>query len=617
MQSQEISLPLEGMLPEVVPATNLKSGSLPSAKTSDDFFFDDFYYFPGIPDTTKWQNGGVMVNNQYSANPVTLGIATFDALDANGNMRAHDGSLSFRADTLTSKPLNLAGKTNLILHYYIEAGGLGDSPEATDTFKLQIFRPSTNTWKTADSVNGTIAKGFQLRSVNIPAEYAEEGFRFRFFNTVTLTTLPDNPARTGNSDIWNLDYIVLKTKTSGDESVLKDLAFKKLPATLFQDYTTMPWSHYSSILASKLTEHVPVSIISYFPSGSSSSTNVRFYYTDLAKPGNNSGDPDNLNYTSYDLTPNVIDTLDNSSDNLNQFELLASGVTGSPETFSVKLTLEFNNYSDTLDSRPENNLASFTQYLGSEYAYDDGSPESGYGFRPSGSLVSFAMRYEAYKPDMLEGVRLYFCPRAEAPANPEYFKVYAWGCATGTLLPSDSLASAEYSFSSEMDYGWHYFEFKEPVEVNGKFFIGLRQENPKYLHLGLDKNNRNYRSDSTKQNLYINTTGSWETSSFKEAVMIRPVFGSIIDNIPEPALQNTLDIYPVPATDNISLQIPTVYGNTVWQVTITDITGRALINTPYQAGNTIDIQRLTGGIHLLRAIAPSGERMTAKFIVKH
>lgn len=617
IHGQDMLLPLEGMLPVYYADGTSKQTVKSALNAAGDVFFDDFNYYPGSPDTTKWVNGGAFVNNQFSSLPVSVGIATLDALDGLGKMRPHIGSNSFRSDTLASKSINLSGKSGLVFSYYAEPGGLADKPENNDSLILQFYNSVDSVWVTIESLTGTVGMGFNLRKIAITdAKYVRAGFRFRFINTVTLSTSVDNPSRTGNSDIWNLDYILLREASSLDDTTWNDLVFRKLPSTLFKEYTTIPWKHYSSVLATKLLDYVPVSITNY-NDASSLSTKVRFYYEDLADPDNNSGDIDRLNNINYNPPPYIPYSLGNSTDNLNKFEEIASAVSGNPDKLSVRLRLEINDNTEDEDKQLTNNIATFTQKLGNQYAYDDGSPEAGYGFRPSGSLVSFALRYDAYASDLLYGLHVFFNPRAIDPAGPEYFKIYVWDENPGSHLPSDSLGSAEYSFDGTEGYGWKFFPFTSPVNVSGKFFVGMRFENPKYLNIGADMNNLNHRTDSTKRNLYINTTGNWTESSVAEAIMVRPVFGDQPMVLTHSELPGKLEVYPNPASVSIRFRLPEGVNSQTVALTICDLTGRALLIGNFYDGDEIDLSLLPRGLHFVRVMLSDGAIYTTKLLIRN
>ena len=106
-------------------------------------FFDDFSGNNIFPETSKWTDNYVFINNTYSDKQITSGIATFDALDNSGRLYTTAFSSGFMADQLTSQPLNLnyIASENIYLSFFYQAGGLSDSPEPGDSLTLQFFAP--------------------------------------------------------------------------------------------------------------------------------------------------------------------------------------------------------------------------------------------------------------------------------------------------------------------------------------------------------------------------------------------------------------------------------------------------------------------------------------------
>ncbi len=120
-------------------------------------FVDDFSKFNSFPDTAKWINNHVFINNDYAYNPLTVGVATFDALDAFGKIYNTAESGSFFADTLTSRPIRLDSifspiqrqitiGDSIYFSFYVQPGGgmgqpwelRGDKPEKGDSLLLEF-----------------------------------------------------------------------------------------------------------------------------------------------------------------------------------------------------------------------------------------------------------------------------------------------------------------------------------------------------------------------------------------------------------------------------------------------------------------------------------------------
>lgn len=123
-------------------------------------FLEEFSTGTGYPDPTRWSDRQAFVNNTYPVFPPSLGVATLDALDAEGRVYAHAERTSFPADTLTSNLIRL--DSNFTLHrpmyigdslyfsfYYQPGGGckstppvpwerIGDEPEWDDKLILEF-----------------------------------------------------------------------------------------------------------------------------------------------------------------------------------------------------------------------------------------------------------------------------------------------------------------------------------------------------------------------------------------------------------------------------------------------------------------------------------------------
>jgi hypothetical protein len=70
-------------------------------------FFDDFSYDSVYPSSKLWIDKNVYVNKNFAKNPPTIGVATFDVLDENGELYTDANEYSSIADYLTSKLIDL------------------------------------------------------------------------------------------------------------------------------------------------------------------------------------------------------------------------------------------------------------------------------------------------------------------------------------------------------------------------------------------------------------------------------------------------------------------------------------------------------------------------------
>ena len=112
-------------------------------------FFDDFSHSNIYPDSTKWTDNNVLVNDGFPLCPPNRKGATFDVLDANGKVYSYAISNAFVAEYLTSarirldsimepEPRALTPADSLYLSFYYQPQGNGNPPEAQDSLVLQF-----------------------------------------------------------------------------------------------------------------------------------------------------------------------------------------------------------------------------------------------------------------------------------------------------------------------------------------------------------------------------------------------------------------------------------------------------------------------------------------------
>lgn len=93
---------------EIVPNAfpQLKSSETPASLLSLPFF-DDFAYPYSTPTRSLWNGDDVFVNSAFAKNVVTIGVATLDAMAANGKLHENASITAQISDYLTSLPINL------------------------------------------------------------------------------------------------------------------------------------------------------------------------------------------------------------------------------------------------------------------------------------------------------------------------------------------------------------------------------------------------------------------------------------------------------------------------------------------------------------------------------
>ena len=253
LQAQEVISVLE-----TNPLLQTKQKQMPKMRTASAItlpFLDDFSYSSYFPNNLLWEDSAVFINRSYPINPVTIGVATFDGLDANG--MAYDISASTqaaRADSLTSRVIDLSVVDSAYLLFYYQAEGLGDNPQPEDSLVLE-FSIGVDTigfpiWKHIWSVAGQTTQEFQRVEVNIKGtNYLHASFRFRFRNYATLS---------GNYDHWHIDYVKVDTYSAGQIPELNDVSFVYENPQLLMRYREMPWVQYKENTAGELRDTLDI-----------------------------------------------------------------------------------------------------------------------------------------------------------------------------------------------------------------------------------------------------------------------------------------------------------------------------------------------------------------------
>lgn len=111
------------------------------------------------------------------------------------------------ADTLISQPIDLENESNLILSYYYQRTGNGDSPEADDDLFFE-YMDSTESWQLLQQYlgSGEDMTEFVEEVISLPGEAYHSGFRLRIRNTSTP----------GAFDDWFVDNIFIGSRPPYD-----------------------------------------------------------------------------------------------------------------------------------------------------------------------------------------------------------------------------------------------------------------------------------------------------------------------------------------------------------------------------------------------------------------
>ncbi|MCP9236918.1 T9SS type A sorting domain-containing protein [Lewinella sp. JB7] len=527
-------------------------------------FFDDFSYEGVRPAVALWQDEDVLVNRNYGIRPPSIGVATFDAIDYNGQpYTGGNNRIAQPRDYLTSSPVNLAGKQGTVLSFYVQPKGLGNRPELQDSFLVQ-FLDRSGEWNTVFAQAGrpttesnTFVNPFTGYLVNVAADYQYDGFQFRFLNLSTEVGAVDN---------WHLDYV--KLSNTSTSLVTQDLALTEAPFRLVAPYTSLPVRHLQAGGQALLVDSIYLKLWNH-RADVTPVTASTYLVENLGDPAFRSeGGLFPSSYFGQDngIAPRTFETRGATFDQLPTYQQIRSFLfdLDPEENYRLRTTYDLTVATEDASFAPgigRNNRASEITVLGDYLAYDDGSAEVAIEGQ-SGNVI--VQRYTAYVADELTGIRIRI-PRTLGGTGDQNINFVVYG-ADAEGLPGTLLYSTEVPILYAEDYyrdslqAFSSYELDEAVALPvGDFFVGWRQPTAnRSLPVGFDRNNQPAGVQ------FFDAGAGWQAldGATRGAIMIRPLLSGaevrptsteqidvstrIVDVFPNPAGQ-VLNIRPLEA----------------------------------------------------------------------
>ena len=252
------------------------------------------------------------------------------------------------------------------------------------------------------------------------------------------------------------------------------------------------------------------------------------------------------------------------------------------------------------DITPVDTLADtlkFRQKFYNYYAYDDGTPEAGYGLTPAGAMMAYQFRLNTR--DTLRAIDIFF-NRTQNNANEVFFDLMVWRDNNGK--PGEAIYSQlmEKVTFSETIYDFQTYFLDEPVPVNGTFYIGIKQLTIENLNVGYDQYN------DAQQHIYYNTDGTWYQSTYQGALLMRPLIGKKFAwaGTAEPAISEDLfTVFPNPVTGedlHIRYDGQASLDKEDYRVRIVSALGAVIYDGPYRESYRSILP--TRGIYLVQII---------------
>lgn len=542
-------------------------------------FFDDFSSSSNILNNSLWIGNSSLVNNNYPVNPPTIGVVTLDGLDSNGfaydiNMANNNGF----ADLLLSQMIDLNSLDTAFFLFYYQPQGYGDNPQIEDSLFLEFLSDSSGikVWDRIWSIPGDGLQEFKKNIIMITDQkYLHDSFQFRFRNFATLS---------GNFDHWHLDYIILDAFSSSiDTSGLNDVSFVYDSPSFLKRYREMPWLHFQDNVNVEINDTINILL-----RNNQASINVDYQYNVyenhlLIDHYPSLGMSRNITIYDYDSIGNYVFENPPISVNNNVF---APNFNDSSEFMIEHIIGTGSNdykYNDTLISY---------QKFNSHFAYDDGSVESAYGINVQGAMGAY--QFKLNRPDTLRAVQIYF-PQMLDTVNLISFLLTVWNDNNGNpgTIIHQQLEYPKHTATNN----YHFYYLDSLFQLTDVFYVGWQQNTSSMLNIGLDRNS------SANDYMFYNVGGSWNTSQYTGAWMIRPLVSMNNLSLNYNNYIQDVNIYPNPSSQYINIEMPT-FNNTI---SLFDISGKLIFNkSTSKSIFKLNIENFNSGLYILRIVDDFG-----------
>ncbi|MCD6062220.1 MAG: hypothetical protein K0R82_131 [Flavipsychrobacter sp.] len=555
-------------------------------------FFEDFTGKTQEVDKYKWLDRQVYVNNTMCVDPISRGVATFDALNQHGLPYSPNISIALvTADSLTSKRLNLQKFTpadSVYMSFYYQPQGNGFSPEIQDSLMLYLLNKDT-VWVKVWSVQGSTLQPFRQVMVNLSdPNYLYKGFQFRFVNKASINV---------NDDVWNLDYIRIAPGRHANDTAVNDIAYTVNPTYMLDDYTYMPYHQFLANHGGELAaQH-----FAYFRNNYDVGQNVTYGFAAAEENGT-------------PLTGGASASTFAGGKQIQQanFPVYSNTLPLVERYKAVNFINKF--YVSSPASEPKENDTIVREQLFHNYlAYDDGTAEMSYFLSQFVTLPGkLAIEHHLNEPDTLSGVAIYFGRQVPGAQN-KYFSIAVYEDITVGSNAEKIIYQEDFFYPGYLNTNNFYvYKFAQKVPLPaGKFYIGTIQPalaSSDSLYFGLDVNR------AGPSHVFYNLLAKWESSNYPGAVMIRPIVGPIIPSGINEVKPKELEwsVYPNPASETVILQF-----NTAAPVdfTIVDLQGRTVQQGKIKSDKPVNISQLSPGVYFVQ-LAADGITATPRKIVK-
>lgn len=437
----------------------------------------------------------------------------------------------------------------------------------------------------------------------IDTAYFSHQFRFRFRNYASLANENYPASWRSNDDQWNVDYVYLNYNRSAGDTTYRALTFSQRAPSFLKYYEVMPFPQYK------------------YSSTTNKADSIHMYIANLDNIEHNTKYSYHVKQVNGDFGFDYF----GGSCNLPPFyesgfqECKDCGISHAcppvVSLFSLDSDRDTTSYiikhyiSDSSDQNSIVDSAIYVQGFYNYYAYDDGTPEKGWGLDPvAGGQVAY--QFTLNMADTLWGVQMFF-NRTLNSANEFFFDLLVWGDNNG--VPGNiihRLENQKVKWENGL-YRFYPYMLSEPLPLAGTFYVGWEKYDSDMINIGMDANN------NVQDKIFYKIYDDWSNASFSGALLIRPIVGSNMvlstndlfadDDVHE------IRVFPNPASTYFSISNKEIKDDPTAELKIFSMIGKEVL---YQkgVGTTIKIGHLPVGVYIVKIVG--GNRYcTAKLLI--
>jgi len=570
---------------------------------ADSVYLSFFYQPQGVGYAPQLQDSLILEFSYYSGNLV---LSHMDSIRVSSNIYISPGETIQPLDTLWASE-SMGCNPDVYTISYVSVP-YGDSVTvACDSVMIPEI-----IWNRVWYSEGLSLEDFQLMhnkdmiQVMIPildTSYFNSNFRFRFRNYASMPNENYPNTWKSNDDTWNIDYVYLNYNRSLADTTYRVLSFSQRAPSFLNNYQVMPYRQYRSSPTNN------------------TSPNIRMYITNLDNIEHNT----KYSYHVRQVAGNFGYDYFGGSCNLKPFYEVgfqacdgcgaAHACPPVKSVFSLDFNIDTTSYyikhyiSDSSEQNSIVDSAIYHQGFYNYFAYDDGTPEGGWGVDGyEGAKVAY--QFTLSVADTLRGVQMYF-NRTLNNANESFFDLLVWSDNNGK--PGEIVYRLENEKVKWADGLYHFYTYmlEEPIVLAGTFYVGWERRGQHKLNIGFDANN------DVHAKIFHMEYNEWSNATYAGALLVRPIVGRDMilsaDEIYDNNNKKNIKVFPNPASTHFSISNLELINLSSSELKLFNMYGAEVLKTK-KLNNKINISNIPSGIYIVKIVSEN-KQYSAKLLI--